>query len=183
MKHLSKLSEDKTFSTEYPSRIVLIGFAACYKTSVGKLLADMLGCEFLDTDAEIERRCNSSVQQIFETQGEEYFRTMENELLTTLKANSVVACGGGSVLAPNFEKLACNSVVICLTATAETVCSRLGTVARPLFDGLTVDQLQGYMSRRASLYAKFAHLTFPTDGKTPEQVAEQIYAALKYRGN
>ena len=160
-------------------KIILIGFAACYKSSVGKLLADMLNCAFVDTDMEIERISGKSVQQIFDTQGENAFRQMESQLLRTLtKDNTVVACGGGSVLSPYFDEFAKDSIVVCLTASAETVLSRLGNASRPLFDGLTVDELRFYMQQRAPLYSKYGQAVFATDEKTPEQVAEQIYNFL-----
>lgn len=156
-------------------KVILIGFAACYKTSVGSLLASRLGCAFVDTDKEIERLCNKSVQQIFETNGEEYFRERESQLLRMLNSeNTVVACGGGSVLSPDFDTFSKDSIVICLTASAQTVYSRLGGVCRPLFDGLTVEQLHNYMQKRAPLYNKYAQSIFSTDNKTPEQVTEQI---------
>ena len=160
-------------------KVVLIGFAACYKSTVGKLLSDKLGCSFVDTDEEIERAANMSVLQIFEKYGEKYFRERENELLSVLQCdNSIVACGGGSVLASCFDAFVQDSVVICLTASAETIRARLGKTPRPLFDGLTVEELRSYVQKRAQLYAKYAHATFPTDGKTSEQVAEQIYTYI-----
>lgn len=163
-------------------KIVLIGFAACYKTTVGRLMADKLRCAFVDTDKELERICNKSVQQIFETEGEQYFRKMESRLLNTLKGtNTVVACGGGSVLAENFYGFAQDSIVVCLTASAETVHARLGSVSRPLFDGLTVEELRSYMQKRAPLYSKYADEIFCTDEKTSEQVAEQVYTWLLSR--
>ena len=157
-------------------KIVLIGFAACYKSTVGKILADRLGCTFVDTDDEIERDCSMSVQQIFESYGEWYFRERESELLQTLNSdNTVVACGGGSVLSRNFDAFAKDSVVIHLTASANTVRARLGAVHRPLFDALSTEELNIYMRKRSTLYAKYAQAVFSTDGKTSEQVAEQIY--------
>ena len=160
-------------------KIILIGFAACYKTSVGQLLADKLGCNVVDTDDEIERMENKSVQQIFETHGEAYFRERESQLLATLQAdNVVVACGGGCVLSPVFAEFIRDSIVIRLTASVETVHARLGTTSRPLFDGLTVEELSNYMQTRAPLYERYCSITIATDNKTPEQVAEQILQCL-----
>ena len=154
----------------------MIGFAACYKSTVGELLAKMLNYTFVDTDAEIENICNASVQQIFDTQGEAYFRQKESDLLLTLNArDTVVACGGGSVMADSFAEFARDGIVVWLTASAKTVLSRLGGTPRPLFDRLTVGQLDSFMQHRIPLYAKHAHVEFSTDGKTPETIAEQIY--------
>ena len=168
-----------TYNNLTMKKIVLTGFAACYKTSVGKILADRLGCDFVDTDVQIENICGATVQQIFETQGEAYFRERESQLLATLSAeNTVVACGGGCVLSPVFAEFTRNSIVICLTASVETVRARLGTTPRPLFDRLTVDELSHYMQTRAPLYEKYADITISTDGKTSVQVAEEVYRKL-----
>ena len=180
MKCLYNLSEVKPFLTEHPRRIILIGFAACYKTTVGKLLSTKFNYAFVDTDAEIERLENMSVQQIFDTYGEAYFRRKESELLGTLTAcDTVVSCGGGSVLADGFDEFTRDCTVIWLTASADTVKSRLGGVARPLFDGLTVEQLAERIAERTPLYSRHACITFHTDNKTPEQVAEEIYKWIK----
>ena len=157
-------------------KIVLIGFATSGKSTVGKLLAKKIGAEFVDTDVEIQRQCKLTVQQIFDNFGEEYFRQKENQLLLSLagKQNIVVACGGGSVLADSFSQFAKDSVVIWLTASATTVKSRLGDIPRPLFDGLTEQQLEDFINSRAPLYERYAKVSVRTDGLTPEQIAEKI---------
>ena len=154
----------------------MIGFATAGKSTVGKLLAAKLNAEFVDTDAEIERVCGASVQQIFDTLGEEYFRQRENELLLTLanKQGVVIACGGGSVLAEGLFKLAKDSVVVWLSAEAATVKRRLGGVPRPLFDGLSEAELQAFVNARAPLYKRYADVTIATDNLTPEQVVSKI---------
>ncbi|MCH5157323.1 MAG: shikimate kinase [Clostridiales bacterium] len=180
MKYKYNSSEVKPLLTKYPKRIVLIGFATGYKTSVGKLLASRLNCAFVDTDAQIENTLASSVQQIFETYGEEYFRQAESKLLRQLNEdNIVVACGGGSVLADGFDEFARDSIVIWLTVEAATVRSRLGNTQRPLFDKLTVEELEAYINKRAPLYAKYASVKFSTDGKTPQEVTAQVYDWLR----
>ena len=164
-------------------KIVLIGFATSYKSSVGKLLADKLKVEFVDTDVEIERECNLTVQQIFNSHGESYFRQKENQLLLSLapRKDTVIACGGGSVINENFERFAKNSIVIWLTVTANTVKSRLGGTPRPLFDGLNEQQLATFIESRAPLYQRYANLTIPTDNLTAEQVADTIYSQLQIK--
>lgn len=161
-------------------KLILIGFATSGKSAVGKLLASRLNAKFVDTDAEIERQCGMSVQQIFDTYGERYFREKENQLLFSLacEQNAVVACGGGSVTAESFPQFAENGVVVWLTATAATVKSRLGNAPRPLFDGLNEQQLQQFIEARAPLYQRYATLTIPTDDLTAEQVFEKIVLLL-----
>ena len=163
------------------NKIILIGFATCYKTTVGRLLASKLGYKLVDTDEQLQRRLGQSVAQILDTHGEAYFREQESELVRNLTSDLlvapedvVIACGGGTVLSPNFGDLARDGTVVHLTASAETVYSRLDGVSRPLFDKLSVEQLRNFMVERAPLYAKYAKVTVSTDGKTPEQVAELI---------
>ena len=158
-------------------KIILIGFACCGKSTVGKLLADRLGYAFVDTDCEIEGRSKLTVTDVFKLYGEERFRQMESELIASLAntADVVIACGGGSVLVESFKTFAANSVVVLLTATAQTVRGRLNGSTRPLFDKLSVQQLDEYIGRRHSTYEGYAEVQFSTDGKTPEQVSEEIY--------
>ena len=158
------------------NKVILIGFATSGKSSVGKLLAARLNAKFVDTDAEIERECGLTVQQIFDKYGEGYFRQKENDLLASLVAeqNVVIACGGGVVLATSFSQLAASGTVVWLTATASTVKSRLGGTQRPLFDGLDASQLQQFIDARAPLYKRYADVTVATDNLTPEQVAAKI---------
>lgn len=161
-------------------KIVLIGFAACFKSSAGKLLADKLGWKFVDTDSEIESKSNLTVAQIFDGYGEAHFRAMESELLATLatEQNAVISCGGGSALSDSFAQLATNSVVVWLTASAATIHKRLGAVSRPLFDGLTVAEIEECATRRSPIYERYASVRFATDGKTPVQLADEIYSYI-----
>ena len=162
------------------NKIILIGFATSYKTTVGRLLADKLQYSFVDTDAEIERRNNLTIQQIFDTYGEKYFRAEESQLLTELAQSSraVIACGGGTALADNFDQFVANGVVVWLTATAQTVLSRLGDTQRPLFDGRTYEQIDGYISARNPIYSKYANLKISTDGKSSNEIAQQILSMI-----
>ena len=155
-------------------KVVLIGFATGFKSSVGQCLADKFNAKFVDTDVEIERSLGLSVQQIFDTHGEKYFRQKENELLLSLasKQDVVVACGGGSVTVEGFPQFAKDSVVVWLKVTASTVKSRLGGTPRPLFDGLDEQQLQHYIDVRSPLYERYADVTISTDDLAPMQIAE-----------
>ena len=161
-------------------KIIIIGFAACYKSTAGKQLAEKLGYNFVDTDVEIECASGMSIRQIFDASGEAYFRKLESELLRSLKTrtDTVVSCGGGSILADDFDEFAQDSVVVWLTASAETVHARLGDSPRPLFDGQSVKQLSEYIQSRADLYKKYAQVEISTDGKTFEQVVQQMYTWL-----
>lgn len=85
-------------SNSATNRIFLIGFMGAGKTTVGRLLAGLLGYQFVDLDAMIEQSENCSITQIFKLKGEEYFRKVEAEALrqTLQFTNIIVATGGGT---------------------------------------------------------------------------------------
>ena len=77
--------------------VVLIGMMGSGKTTVGKLLSQRLQKQLVDTDALIEAREGCTVQELFETQGEPYFRSVELGVAQALSLRSdlIIACGGG----------------------------------------------------------------------------------------
>lgn len=162
------------------NNIILIGFAATGKSTVGALLARKMCKQFADTDSLIECEMSMSVSQIFEKFGQQYFRDKESAVLLRLKQtdNSVISCGGGSVLSPFFTDFAATGTVVWLRASVDAVQNRMNG-GRPLFDGLSRDQLQNHIRSREHLYKIFSDIVIDTDDKTPEQVAEQIYLLLQ----
>src|SRR5262245_20351403 len=97
--------------------VYLIGPMGSGKTAVGRRLAALLGKEFFDSDAEIEKRTGVDVRYIFEREGEVRFREREREVIADLTAlpDIVVATGGGVILDPkNRERLAATGVVVYL---------------------------------------------------------------------
>lgn len=161
-------------------KIVLIGFACCYKTSAGELLAKKLNYAHIDVDRMIEAGAGKSVAEIFANSGEEEFRRLERQaLLSLIPSNDIViSCGGGSVLADSFEVFAEGSTVVWLTANADTVVSRFGSVPRPLFDGKSADDISRLMDVRAQYYAKYADIIVSTDNLTSSQVADAVFGKL-----
>ncbi|MFQ5770133.1 MAG: shikimate kinase [bacterium] len=87
--------------------IYLIGFMAAGKSTVGKILANKLQRQFLDTDELIEHKTGQSIPEIFQTKGETYFRQVESEIVQSVAKNrdSVIAVGGGAVLSQNNWRL------------------------------------------------------------------------------
>jgi shikimate kinase len=120
--------------------IYLAGFMACGKTTVARLLADRLGWEFIDLDAEIEASENVTIAQLFETRGEPEFRRIETEALTKITRTidrgmpAVVALGGGSfVESANVKLVESHGISIWLDCSFETVEARVVEVdSRPL---------------------------------------------------
>ncbi|MDF2611929.1 MAG: Shikimate kinase, partial [Lachnospiraceae bacterium] len=104
--------------------IILIGFMGSGKTSVGERLAKRLSYQFRDTDQLIESRAGDSINHIFELRGEDYFRTLETNLLLEIKptlSNTVLSTGGGLPLQEQNTKLLKEiGYVVYLKASKET---------------------------------------------------------------
>lgn len=169
--------------------LVLIGFMGAGKTSVGKELADLLGCALCDTDQETERRAGTAVSELFRLQGEEGFRNMETDTLRKLLEQTggdggfaVISAGGGLVLREeNRRLLKENAVCVYLKTSPEQVLRRLqGDTSRPLLQGGNVrEKVEGLMAARGPVYEKAADITVNTDGRTPGEIAREIAAFAK----
>ena len=118
--------------------LYLVGFMGTGKTTVGRLAAQRLGFECVDSDREIERRSGKTIPEIFAGPGEAEFRRMEFEFIESghPASRAVVACGGGLIVQPGAaEMLKKRGVVICLHASIETILERTGRHSnRPLLD-------------------------------------------------
>ncbi len=157
--------------------VVLTGFMGTGKTTVGRVLADELGYEFVDTDAIIEAE-HGPIPQIFAEHGEGTFRRLERDLAAELatRAGLVVATGGRLRVDPgNADVLASTGDIVCLTATVDTIVQRVGPTAstRPLLAGGDVGaRVAELLAERAPAYARFAQVA--TDGRSPRQIAGDI---------
>ena len=157
--------------------ITLTGFMGSGKTTVGKVLADFLGCPFLDLDDLIVKKAGKSIPDIFAQDGEPAFRELEAKLLRQTvgkyaESTAVLALGGGAILAPaSAALLRDKTVCIYLRATLDTLLARLEgeTAGRPLAD----DALASRLAARAPLYEETAHVTIDTDGLSPDEVADE----------
>jgi shikimate kinase len=117
--------------------IVLCGFMGSGKTVVGKELAKVMGCKFVDTDELIEQEQGVAIKAIFATRGEDYFRDLEHEMckkVATMK-NCVVSTGGGAMTYQrNVDAIKQGSKVVFLDASFPVICTRIGdSTTRPLF--------------------------------------------------
>ena len=161
----------------YPRRIYLTGFMASGKSTVGRLLARKLGWFYIDLDKRIEKSSGLSVGTLFRSLGEPYFREVEFEALhnTGDEEDIVVATGGGALLSEAGRRWAENQgFVVCLRADIKTVRQRIsGGKSRPLL--LADASLEQIFARREGNYDSFGRQV-ATDGKTPDQVADDILA-------
>jgi shikimate kinase len=120
--------------------VYLAGFMGSGKTTVARALADRLGWDFIDLDAEIEAAEQSTIAQLFETRGEPEFRRIETEALRKVMRRidrgmpSVIALGGGSFVQPaNTQLLHGHGISIWLDCPFETITQRIADAdSRPL---------------------------------------------------
>lgn len=158
--------------------IILTGFMGTGKTTVGRILEKKLNMKFVDTDVVIERSAGIKIAEIFENMGETHFRKLESDAIEmiTMNDNQIIATGGGAVINDyNLRLLKESGRVICLKADTDTIINRVcNDSSRPLLKGgdlkLTIENL---MQRRMKHYNK-ADFIVDTDGKSPEDVANNI---------
>ena len=158
--------------------ITLTGFMGSGKTTVGKVLADFLGCPFMDLDDLVVKKAGKSIPDIFAQDGEPAFRQLEAQVLRKTvekyaESTAVLALGGGAVLAPSSAALLHEKTVcIYLRASLETLLARLEgeTAGRPLADASLADRL----ASREPIYEETAHVIIDTDGLSPDEVADEI---------
>ena len=174
-------------------KIVLTGFMGAGKSATGKILARKLHLEFIDTDSIIEERAGQSIKEIFQLQGEPFFRSLEKTVVAEVarKDGVVIAVGGGAILDPeNRRNLKKNGIVIFLLVSPGEIRKRVaGDASRPLLniskkvgEGLyslpKKEAIKNLLLQRLPLYRK-ADICVDTDGKTPRAVAQEIIERLK----
>lgn len=150
------------------TRILLIGFMAAGKTTLGKALARELGLQFIDLDHYIENRYRCTVSQLFAERGEEAFRQIERNMLHEVAEfeDVIIATGGGTpCFFDNMDYMNGQGTTVFLEASVDTIHTRL-TIARtqrPLVAQKTSDELRDYIIQMLELrkpYYTRAHHTF-----------------------
>lgn len=161
--------------------MVLVGSMGSGKSTVGRLLADAWSVPARDTDTDIVTDEGRSVAEIFVDSGEPYFREREHAAVAAALAehDGVLSLGGGAVLDPaTREALAGHPVVFLRVGLADAV-KRVGLgTSRPLLLGNVRSRIKALLDERTPVYESVATLVVETDGRTPEQVAGEILAAL-----
>lgn len=167
--------------------VALVGMMGAGKTAVGTALARNLGVPFLDSDAEIVKAANREIAEIFERDGEPFFREKESQVITRLLAaprKSILSTGGGAYLREgNREAISRDGVAVWLKVPVEVLWSRVRSKnTRPLLrtenPRATLEQLA---QAREPFYAQ-AELTVEASAETTvEDMAARVIAALEAR--
>jgi shikimate kinase len=159
---------------------VLVGTMGAGKSTVGRLVADALDVDFLDTDHAIEQRAGKSVQDIFVDDGEAAFRVLERETVAQALSGhgGVLALGGGAVLDPATRALLAEHPVVFLRVGLTDAVRRVGLgETRPLLNqavGGIRARIKQLLDERTPVYQSVARFTVDTDGRTPQQVAAEV---------
>lgn len=159
--------------------IYLCGFMGCGKSTTGKLAAKALGLTFTDLDDYIVEKEGRTIPEIFAQDGEPYFRAAEAKYLKELSAqNTLVACGGGTILNDSTAALAReNGTVIFLDIPFEVCYERIkDDTNRPLVVNNTKESLEEIFNKRHDIYLKNSSVSVNAD-MSPIEVSEAIVKA------
>ncbi len=158
--------------------IYLIGLMGVGKSTVGKILAHELGYRFFDTDILLEKVAQKTINEIFATEGEDYFRELETKVLEQLSVytRSAIATGGGIILKPNNWGYLRSGLIVWLDLPVPTIVKRLAEDnTRPLLQQTDLsEKLNLLQQHRQPLYSQADLQIKIGDGDSPEQIAKEI---------
>ncbi len=170
--------------------IFITGFMGSGKSRIGRLLANKLKKKFIDTDELIEQSLNKSIKQIFDENGESWFREKEIEILNEILSpdnTCVVSLGGGTLIkVKNIEKVNQSGILIYIQSSIDDLWERTkNKTKRPLLleDGKIPDKseyfqiIQKLLNQRMDGYKK-ADITINRDGLEAEQVVDLLISKL-----
>lgn len=165
--------------------IILIGFMGSGKSTMGKLIANKLKCSFVDTDHYIEKKEGRTISDIFADDGEDYFRSLETEVLKELlesKERMVLSLGGGTPLRQENRVLLKDAgYVIFLKVTPEEAYDRLkGDTKRPLLQvSNPKEQIAKLLDFRNPIYEAAADYVLLEENKTLDDVFYELSGIVR----
>lgn len=171
--------------------VYLTGFMGAGKSTIGPILANTIGWDFLDLDKEIEKQENKKVKEIFNQNGEEYFRQLESRVLISISSpgKKIISLGGGTIVNPDNLSFINNSgVLVYLKTNSEVAFKRLQHKRdRPAiaiddeenFDEKLKLKISELMAEREKYYIK-AKICIETSSSSIGGVIDKLVAQLKH---
>lgn len=154
--------------------IVLIGPMGSGKSRVGQRLAASVDAPFVDTDLRIAERYGP-IEQIFDREGEEYFRIIEREVVAeALLEEAVISLGGGAVLHEDTRADLADLPVVWLKVSPEAVAPRLSGGNRPLIANGGIGAWKAILEERTPVYASLADLEIDTSRRSVARIVDDI---------
>ena len=162
------------------NNIILIGMPGCGKSTVGVLLAKILGYAFIDSDLLIQAREGKKLYQIINENGEEYFKAAENAVNASINTKNTVIATGGSVVYCNeaMEHLKSIGTIVYIKITPEQLLKRINNIATR---GVVIkkgETLLDLYRERSPLYEKYADITVESSDSdilnNAERIAQEI---------
>ncbi|MEZ5278182.1 MAG: shikimate kinase [Opitutaceae bacterium] len=168
----------KSRETQKRTNLYLVGFMGTGKSTVARMVAQRLGMEWLDSDAEIERQAGRPISDIFARDGESGFRQLERAFIEAghPERGCVVSCGGGLVLgAGMIGQLKSRGVLVCLQASAGTIHERTrSNQNRPLLNVENPEERIAAMLREREPYYRASGTQILTDHRTLLEVVAHV---------
>lgn len=160
--------------------VVLIGMPAAGKSTVGVILAKVLGFCFIDTDLLIQEQEKCLLKDIISRDGLEGFMAIENQVNRDISAeNSIIATGGSIIYcAEAMEHLRNISIVVYIQLGCETIKNRLGNIKQRGVVLRKEQTLESLYKERCPLYEKYAHIIVNSEGLVTEELMEKITEAV-----
>jgi shikimate kinase len=158
-------------------RAVLVGPMGAGKTTVAGLLGERWGVSVRDTDHDVEAASGSTISEIFVDEGEAGFRARERAAVAAALAAhpGVLALGGGAVLDPGTRAALEDHLVVFLEVGVSDAVKRVGLgITRPLLMGNMRARIKALLDERTPVYREVATVTVQTDGRSPEDVADEV---------
>lgn len=152
------------------------------KSFIGKMLADRLSRNLIDTDEYIINWKSKSIPDIFKECGEDGFREIEHEAIVKLSSQVgvIISLGGGAATRkPNVDAMKTSGKVVLLDSSFDVCYERIsGDSNRPIVMQKTKDELRELYNARMPIYSEASDVIIKTDGKTPQQIVDEIIKSI-----
>ena len=182
-RYIMKNSRKVQSKSLFDYNVFLIGFMGAGKTTVAAELQRKLEMNRVEMDQMIVEKQGMSISEIFDEYGEAYFRNLESNCIIEMKKvkQSIVSCGGGVVMREdNADHMKENGRVVLLTADPATILERVkDSNERPILNNnMNVEFISSLMEKRRERYRQVADVTVETDGKSIDEICDEIIAKL-----